>query len=257
MATSVSFASNSLQTANIIVSDVDHYGVPTKDVKIYPLAHANRSKIPYSSFPTKTIPVSGTIVGTSPADLDNQIDIFKSYLNGTEQNLDIGYNGSTRRYIATLNSCSIERPNGLVKAKFKIEFICSSPYGMNTTTTTALSAAGRTLNTYSDSYTFIGTAPYLAPIATITYSAITGTTGSVSWGNGGTGQQITVTRTWATTDILVIDCGAKSVKVNGVDVNFTGAFPEFPPVVSSAMQYNDSFTTRTFGISVVYTPAYT
>jgi hypothetical protein len=256
MATNVVFAGNSLQTSQILTAEIDMADIPTKDAKLYVLAHANASKIPFTSYPSRTVKISGRLIGTSIANLDALIDTFKGYLAQQDQNLDVDYNGSARRFIATVNATSISRPGGLAWASFSVEFICTNPYGLNTSTTSALSAAGRTASAYTDAYTFLGTAPYQLPIATITLTAVTGGTAqSITWGNGGNGQAISVTRTWAAADVLVIDSVAKTVTVNGLPVAFTGAFPEFP-IGAQSLQYNDGFTTRTFTIGVVYTVGY-
>jgi hypothetical protein len=255
--TNITFNSNSLQTSTILTDDIDHHATPVIDAKLYPLAHANMSNIPYVDYPNKIIPITGTLIGTSIANLDGLIDTFKGYLVGIGKNLDIDYNGGTRRYVATVAKApTIKRPGGLTFAKFGAEFTCTNPFGTDTSNTTALSAAGRTSGSYSDSYTFLGSAPYQRPVITITITALTGGTGaSISYGNGNTGQQIVVTRTWAANDVLVIDTFNKTVTVNGFNVVFTGAFPWFAPG-SQTLQYADSFATRTFTVSVVYLVSY-
>lgn len=255
--TGLTFDSNSLQTANILTNDIAHYGLPTKIANMFTLAHENKSAIPFTSYPAKTIVVSGTIIDTSIAALDSRLDTFRNYFGKQDANLDIDYNSGTRRYIATVNSLSIDRPGGLLYANFTIEFICTSPFGQDTATTTLLSAAGRTLSGYTDAVTVNGTAPYQLPTITITLTAVS-STGSqyLFFGNNGNGQGITIARsTWATNDVIVIDCVAKTVTVNGIAANFSGAFPEFPPGAQS-LGYTDSFTTRTFTISAVYYPLY-
>jgi len=252
----VSFSGNSLQTANILTDKIDHNGFPEKDAKLYALAHANQSNTPFVNYPTKTIPVTGTIFGSSIADLDSRIDAFKSYLAGTEQNLDIAWNGSTRRYIATANKLAIDRPYGLTYGKFSLEFDCKYPFGNDTATTTALTASGRTSAVYNDSYTFLGTGIVQQPITTVTLTAVTGGTNQyISWGNGNTGQAITVSRTWSNGDVLVIDSTQSTVTVNGLPVNFSGAFSQFA-VGAGTLQYYDGFATRTFSITTIYTARY-
>lgn len=258
MAVNAVFNGNSLQTSQILLSQIDGVAdFPTLNVSIYPVDHANRSAIPFESFPSRPIKLIGQLyAGGSISGLDSLIDTFKGYLLGIDKNLDVDYAGGTRRFVATLNKCAIARPNWLGFANFTIEFVCSQPFGQNTATTTALSAAGRTAANYTDSHTFVGTAPYQLPVTTITFTALTGGTGAtVSFGNAGNGQGINITRTWLTGDVLVIDCTLKTVTVNGIQVNFVGAFPEFPPG-SQSMQYTDSLTTRTFTISSVYFPGY-
>ena len=256
MSVNVAFAGNSLQTSSILTSNITVSDIPTKQAQLYPIAHGNLSRIPFVNYPSRTIKIDGKLIGGSVAGMDALLDTFKSYLTGQDQNLDIDWNGSTRRFTATVNSTTITRPNQLGWANFVVEFVCTNPFGQDTSTTTALSASGRTLGSYSDAYTFLGTAPYQYPITTVTLTAVTGgTSASMIIGNAGNGQAITVNRTWAAADVLVIDGTQKTVTVNGLPVNFTGAFPEFPPGAQT-ISYTDTFATRTFTISVVYTKEY-
>lgn len=253
--TNIVLGGNSLQTTSIITQEGDHYSV-TKDVKFFPLANANGGVMPYDNYPTRVIPLSGTLNGGSIAATDALIDTFVSYLYGLNKTLDIDYNGSTRRFVGAITRQSVKRPGGLGYAKFDIEFTCTDAFGRDTTTTTAINQTGRTLGSYNDAYTFLGSAPFQLPVATITLSAVTGGTAqTIQWGNANNGQAIIVTRTWAASDVLVIDCVAKTVKVNGVEVAFSGAFPEFPPG-AQILQYSDGFTTRTVAINVGYVVRY-
>ena len=256
MATGITFDSNSLQTSSILTANIEHESISEKDAKLYAMAHANSSKIPFVSYPSRKIKVSGKIIGSGVSNLDSLLDTFRSYFRGQDKNLDIDYAGSTRRYIATLNGLAIDRPGGLQYANFEAEFVCTQPFGRNTATTSALSAAGRTAAAYVDLHTFLGTAPYQLPVITITITAVTGGTGSVVFANSANSQGITITgQTFVAADIIEIDCINKTVKKNGALIDFVGAFPEFPPG-SQSMTYSDGFTTRTFTISVTYYPMY-
>lgn len=258
MTGAISFDSNNLQTytpasvVGIVTNGIEHTNLPAKDAALFGLANTNQSVIPYIGYPSKAITVTGAIVGSTEANLDSRIDSFKAYFLGKDKNLDIEYNGSTRRYVATVNTISVTRRQRALFATFQIEFICTLPFGKNTSATTALSASGRTASGYTDAYTFLGSAPFSLPLITITYSAITGGASYVSFGNNGNGQGITVTdQTWVTSDVLEIDCENRTVKKNGVEIDFLGAFPEFPPG-SQNFSYSDGFTTRTFAITVTY-----
>jgi hypothetical protein len=255
--TTCTFDSHDLQTETIITNNISHEGIPEKNAVLYQLAHANKSVIPFISYPCKKITIEGTIVAASITALDTALDTFRGYFNGKNKNLDIGYNGSTRRYTATLNNISIERPGGLAFAYFSLEFICTIPFGFDTTNTTAVNTTGNTAATYSPTYTFLGSAPLQSPVITVTFSAMSGNAAaqSVTIGNQDTGQSIVVNRIWATTDVLIIDTVNETVKVNGNEVEFTGAFPVFEPVAST-ITYVDTLATRTFAFNVVYAKRY-
>jgi hypothetical protein len=252
--TAISYNSNSLQTVNILTSDIDHHSHPEFVANVMGLAHTNGSALPYSNYPKKIIPIEGKLISSSTlTSLDQLEDTFKGYLTARNANLDIGYAGSTRRYkCIAVTKVAIQRPQELWTSKFSVEFTCQ-PFGTDTNASTLLSVSGRTAASYSDSITLAGTAPFQLPITTITYTAVGGSpvAGTVSLGNAGTGQQIYITRTWTTGDVLVIDSTTFTVTVNGVAVNATGAFPAFF-VGSGTLFYSDTFATRTFTISSVY-----
>lgn len=255
--TTISFNSNDLQTANIITADISHEKTAGKSLQMSALAHVNKSVIPFSTYPSKTIKISGTIHGSTIADLDSRLDAFRGYFYGTDKNLDIGYNGTTRRYIATAEDVSIDRPGGLLFAEFDVSFVCTQPFGQNTTTTTAVTATGRTSSAYTDTYTFIGSAPWQTPIFTFTLTSVTltGSNGSISIGNTATGQTLTVTAAFVSGDVVVIDTSTFETRINGALVDTTGAYPYYA-AGSQNITYSDTFSARTFNASIVYYPLY-
>lgn len=256
MAVNISFGGQLLQTFDgnhgIIVQEIQHAGKNTKQAQTYALTHSNASALPFVEYPNKPITVTGVIVGTTIADCDSIVDSFNGYLTAQGANLDIDYSGSTRRYVATATNIDVDRPGYLSWANFSVTFTCTQAFGEDTSQTTILNATGRTSSSYSDSYTFDGTAPYQASVFTVTYSAVSGATNAtVIIGNNGTGQEITVQRSWSSTDVLVIDCTKLSVTVNGAPVDFTGAFPFFGPG-SQTITYSDNMASRTFNYNIVY-----
>jgi hypothetical protein len=266
MTGAVTFNTNSLQTYNpitrtgIITDEIDLDSIAPQDLTVYPLAHSNASAIPFGNTPSKVIPVTGTIAAATSAALDALLNTFKGYFRGTNKNLDIEYNGSTIRFIATQNGVSIKRSKNKKMATFTINFLCTPPFGTDINNTTALNAAGRTNNVYSDTHTFIGTAEYQLPVVTITLTAVSAAgSQQLFWGNNDTGQGITITRTgWTAGDVVVIDASDplnQKVTVNGTPVDFSGAFPEFTPGLHT-MTYADSFTSRTMSHNVVYKARY-
>lgn len=260
MTGAISFDSNNLQTyspttdVGIITNDIQHTDLPAKDAALYGLANTNQSVMPYVGYPSRAISIAGAIKGSTSADLDSRIDSFKAYFLGKDKNLDIEYNGTTRRYVATVNTISVVRRKKALFATFEVQFVCTLPFGKNTSATTALNQSGRTASGYTDAYTFLGSAPFQLPVITITYSAVSGGASFVTFGNNANGQGITITdQTWVASDVLEIDVANRTVKKNGTEIDFLGAFPEFAPGAQN-FSYTDGFTSRTFAITVTYYP---
>lgn len=207
---SISFDSNSLQTyspatrTGIVTNDIQHTDLPPRDIAILALANANLSVIPYINYPSRKITIAGAVIGSSQADLDSRIDTFKKYFNGKDKNLDIAYGTGTRRYTATVNTLTMDRKPKALFANFAIEFVCTLPFGVDTSPTTALNASNRTNQSYVDAHTFSGNAPCQLPLVTITYqdvvtSAINAVTNPgfetdlSGWSSGGIGTASRVT----------------------------------------------------------------
>lgn len=252
--TNVAFDANDLQTANIVTAEIQHGSIPRKDAKMYAFAHANRSAIPFINYPSRTVVLRGKVLGSSIADLDSRLDTFRGYFVGKDKNLDIDYNGSTRRYIATLSGLSIERPGNLAYANFVAEFECTHPFGQNTSASTANSESGLTAGTDTFSHTYLGSAPFQLPVITITINSVTGGGGHISVVNDDNDQGITVVgQTFVATDVLVIDCDQRIVTLNGDEIDYLGAFIELPPGLQQ-LNYEDGFSARNFDITITYNP---
>ena len=165
MSTNVSFAGQNLQTFNgtngIIVQDIQHAGKSAKQAQTYALSHGNKSTIPYVEWPSKPITVTGQIVGTNIADLDNQIDIFNSYLTAQNAQLAFDYNGGSlnRQYTATCTNVNVDRPGGLGWANFSITFTATSPFGTDTFYTSLVGnlLANGDFETSTTGWTAVGT----------------------------------------------------------------------------------------------------
>jgi len=67
-----------------------------------------------------------------------------------------------------------------------------------------------------------------------------------------TGKYIKVTRVWTIGDVLVVDCTAKTVKVNGVDTDFSGVFLDFEPGSAFVGQDNSFSVHRTLTLKLEY-----
>ena len=257
----LSFNTNSLQTYNrttrvgINTNRIDHTDIPDVVAQLLAKADADGSTIPAINYPSKKVRIAGSIHGSTQANLDDRIDTFKGYFNGKNKNLDITYGSGTRRYIATKNSVSITRSQKALVALFEVEFICTNPFGVDTSTSNLWAAkTGFTAATFTEAAIAIGgTAPYQLPVFTITVNSLTGTGDYVLISNDNNGQELMVYGQGIVNgDVIVIDCAERTVTINGEEVDYYGTFLELEPGVNS-ITYTDGFTTRNVDVSAVYT----
>ena len=258
----ISFNGNNLQTFNyatrvgIITNLIDHTSIPNKIATLYGIADTNLSAIPSINYPSKTVSISGAIQGSTQADLDSRIDTFKGYFLGKDKNLDISYNGTTRRYIATENSTKITRQQKSLWATFEVEFICTVPFGLDVTPTSIMNAPTQTSQTYNVTPTISGTAPFQLPVFTITVTSKTGAGDFIQISNDNNNQQILIlNKGIAAGNVVVIDCVKRKVTINGVEVDYTGTFLELTPGANS-ITYADGWTTRSVNLQASYQKRY-
>lgn len=248
---SITFKSNSLQTANIIISEIDHDNPPEQEVQIYQLTHGNKSIYLPDGYSGKKINVKGMLQADTIADFDQLLDEFKGYFTGGAGYLDIGYGGSTRRYYAKAIPPKLPRPGGLMYSTFTMQFICLIPFGFDTTYTELANVTGETSVPSTTSLTLGGNAEFQYPIVEITINTATNTTNAtVTVSNNNNGQVLSIMRTsWSNGDVIYIDPYEQDVKVNGVEVPFTGAIPIFNKGAGS-ISISDNFNTRNIDYTV-------
>lgn len=256
----ITYNSNDLQTytasthVGILTNAIDHTNIPDKIATLYAKADANGSTIPSINYPSKKVTISGSIHGSSQSDLDSRIDTFKGYFTGKDKNLDIAYGASTRRYIATPNIVSVTRQQKALFAKFTIEFICTQPFGLDTSTTNLWTAkTAFTSATFTEAPTVGGTAPYQLPVITITINSLTGAGDYIQISNDNNNQELLIYGLGLVDDdVIIIDCENRTVTVNGLEVDYYGTFLELEPGANS-ITYTDGFTTRNVDVTGVYT----
>lgn len=258
----ISFNSNSLQTysvathVGIITNSIEHTDLPEKVMSLYAKAAVNGSVISGINYPSRKITIAGVIKGSTQDDLDSRIDTFKTYFNGQDKNLDIDYAGGTRRYVATANVVSVVRSHISLYASFTIEFVCTNPFGLDTSTTNIINQAANTAATYTATPTIGGSAEYQLPVITITLTAITGAGDYIQITNDANDQEILIYGAGLVNgDVIVIDCVERTVTLNGDEIDYDGTFLELG-LGAQSVTYTDGFTTRTVNIQGVYTKRY-
>lgn len=256
----LSYNSNNLQTydrstdVGIITNVIEHTNLPEKVATLFAMADADGSSIPNINYPSKKVNIGGVIKGSSQSDLDSRIDTFKGYFIGKDKNLDIAYGSGTRRYIATANTVSVIREQKTLWATFAIEFVCTNPFGLDTSATNLWAAkTAFTSATFTETPTVGGTAPRQLPIITITINSFSGAGDYVQISNDNNGQEILIYGLGlSASDVILIDCEQRTVTVNDQEVDYYGTFLELEPGANS-ITYTDGFTTRSVDVSAVYT----
>lgn len=226
MAKNITFNSYDIQSATIISEKIQHSDFGNRAISRRRKTRSDGFDIYENYFSERIIVVRGIVKGTSQANLDANLDTLKENLVGEEKNLDIDYgSGSVRRYIATVQSLELpEEYFNVTFIPFIVTFVCQ-PFGRDNVSTNH-SADAIITSPYSGSVNIAGTAS-AKPVITITISNETNATALV-FNNTTTGESITITRSFADLDVITIDCDLQRVRVNNVDVAFTGVFPSFP-----------------------------
>lgn len=257
----ISFNTNSLQTfdpstrVGIITNSIKHTDSPDALYTMLQIANANKSVMGDIDSPSKAVVIKGVIKGSSQTDLAERVDAFKGLFNGKDKNLDIGYAGGTRRYIATAppNAVKVDMDGGaLLWAPFTVSFICTEAFAVDTELTTLFSVANHTTGSYNTTPTVGGNAPFQLPIITITIDALTGTGDYIQISNDANNQALLLFGNGLTAgDVIKIDCVKREATINDVLVDHDGTFLELEPGAAS-LTYSDGFTTRTVDIEAKY-----
>lgn len=185
----------------------------------------------------KTILLQGILSGTSQADLENSIDVFKELFSRLEKNLDIDWNGSTRRYVATCTKHEFDRDYmNIGWVPWTAEFTIYSGEGKDTSMTTALSAHSVTVTTPgTDSFTMAGSKA-AKPVITLTGAHSAGAALGIEYKNTDTGEKIVITNAAGLgssgLDTVIIDCLQKKITADFNSSNYSvkpfyGVFPKF------------------------------
>lgn len=232
------------QIAGVSVYSLDPYVLPSRTLNSFPVARQSGQKVASGFYISRVINMGVYIQAATKAAAEAVLDNLWSQLQGQEQSLIIPQSGTVRQYTATLTG---QPKFNKVSGGFMdivIAFQCSDSFGYDTTYTTILNSTLASGN-ISTQYTQGGGADTQVPFIQVQYTALTGATSkAVTVTNPANGQACVITRTWGVNDILQIDSRNKTVQVNGVDVIFTGAIPEWG-IGLQKVNITDAFTTRT------------
>ncbi len=248
----ISFDSNNLSSAELVVSKLNKSDAPTRDLQMEPLAFQDGFIIPSNFWRSRTVKIAGMIYSDSAAGLASALDSLKQSLSGVSKNLDVDHGSGTRRYIGTLSK--FEAPEDFYNITFlpyEAEFICQ-PFGYATSAVN-VSSDDMTASARTVEMTVVGT---YRPLPTITIEFTTETGASaVSISNDTTGDTIVITRAFNAADIVIVNCEEQKVTVNGAQVDFSGPIPLFATGVND-ITISIPATARNVDIDIDYIPRY-
>lgn len=251
--TNVVYKSTSVQTANVFVNTIQHETIPKKTMNKYPVVRSHRSKLMPPSYYEREITIKGKIIGTSIDNVNTRADQFKAAMNPVENtgNLDIDYASGTRRYVATIVDCQVFPADALFGRDFTLVFVCvDPPWGTDTSSATILNVTSQTTTPISHAITIGGNAIEQVPVITYTLNSFSGAAfNTIYFKNPISGQEISVARTWVAADVILITPDLLSIKVNGTEVDYDGAFPSYIPGAGTLV-IRDNFTARNYNALV-------
>lgn len=245
------FDNTSITTSTYQVNKIADENSDSVEVNIFDLARQRGGFLLNKEYKAKKITISGTIQGNDSASLEQNIDNLKELFGRQSRNLDISYSSGTRRFIATCMSIKVDRDYyHLTYAPYEAEFIVPAGVGYDNTATTE-TVAGITDLEYIGSTTVLGTAqPKMRTTITITADDTVSEMSLLC-----NGDKMTVTDTFTTGDVIILDEATLKVTLNGIEHDFMGIFPRF---IVGLNIYDITFTATslTYTLSFSYTKTY-
>lgn len=237
---SIKFDSTEILDSTHIPRFVKHDSIPDRVFNALSLARDDGEVYISDRYDKKVITLQGTLIGTSQDDLDGKIDTFKELFSRPEKNLDISYNSSTRRYVATCTKHDFDRDHYHTSAvPWTAEFTVATGEGKDTGTTTAASNVTVTFTPPSSSSTGLTSVTFGGskgprPLVALAFPNFDTFIRGFEYKNTDTGERLVVTYPggWGNSRTVTIDCDAKTVTGDVVDgitktLNFFGMFPKF------------------------------
>lgn len=255
--TSIKWNNTELQTTSRHISETSPFGGLDLNLNRAAIVGANKSKTTGRFSQSRTIPLSGRIVGTNLTTLKAAVDDFLLLMQGRGYlDIDIDQTGVYRRYEGIAGPITMNPSDALFAQNFSLDIICDNPFGRDVSATTLINNVTISTASSNQSMTIGGTFEEQYVTATYTVVSRTGAgLNTVTLKNNATGQQLSVIRAWAPSDIMVVDFENKSVKVNGAEVDYFGSFIKWAPGAATLV-VSDDFTARSTRLTVTQNRRY-
>lgn len=220
------------------------------------LARADGLRTVDTQYAGKPITIAGVVKGSTRGEFEDNLVNLMKYLEPANATLEIPQGDEQRKYDSvTVDDVSWSDDQMGSFALFTCNIVSSKPYGESVGYITAVNSTGITVTPSTKTFTNSIQGSFdVDPLISFTLTSYSSANSLdyVKITNPATGQYIKVSRAWLAGDILVIDCNAKTVLVNGATVDYSGVFPTFSPG-QMYVKVEDSFTvSRSSGIRVEY-----
>lgn len=242
----VFFNNNDLSSVpGVWLYNYDATTLPERDIKMHKIARRSLSIITSAEYTQKSIPVFMRVCSGDRQATEATLTAIKGLLQPQNGTLELEQSGEQFEYTATMNEFNIEWDGSY--AYVTIVFIASTPVASSKDQDNLFNFS-TTLP--ADGSSFIVGGSYIAePVINLVYSTVTGGTGAtVSVFNASTNQGITITANITNGTIISIDSANYVVTVNGLNVDFEGMFPVFPPG-SQRVGYTDTMASRVVSLA--------
>jgi hypothetical protein len=233
----------------ILIQNLDDSG-PMIDLDKIEIPLGNGVKINSRWRRGKIIEAEGVVFSDSGSELEAFLDTIKKNLRKINKTLDVTKYGVTRRYPKTtlLNMDSLFRGrkgSDITRCPISMQFLVSD-VGTDwdyEQTTDEITAAEDTITTESD-----GTTEAL-PIIIVVFSAVSGVS-TLNIQIDENEQEIEIPYAFTGSEAVVIDCEEETVTVNGVEVEFSGRFPEMA-LGTNTFRFTTDGASRTFRATIL------
>ena len=249
------FDNFSLQDENYITSEIVYRTIPNRELESQKVSRRPGTKLISSEFAERSVSIRGSIIGTSPSNLQTLIDAI--HTNITRKESVVMYTDSDRYGTATVRSVAIGDPHySQDYVPMEMELVMNDPFFYGLQTSVSLSIPAGT-TTYNSSITISGSV-FAEP--TFVYNSPAGggvtTTSGIKVTYGPTAEYVTWSGTGlAQSSSVTFDYDSHRILEGTTEAALEGVFSRWEPGAQSfTVTFSGTANGGTLGIS--YPPRY-
>ncbi len=220
------FGDLDLQTAEIIITDVQYRQMADRILNTSPISRRTGNKFLSDDFTTKTITMNGYVISNSASGLIGVIDTMHKFLSLPQKELSID---ADRVYIATCSKAEFPELNFTRSVSpFTLEFLSVNPFSYGTNLNAGFVLPSGILES-TINITISGTA-YNEPNLRLTTASGAGNAGITKMiiSHLTSGQEVVISGAWSRNVETVLNYDNATVTLSGLLYDYTGSFDNFP-----------------------------